>query len=547
MDGKISKFVVLIPLAAYFIFALLHLSLPGINSDEILFGNAAVGMVNKDSHIYITYKDAPVLLMPYIGALKSYLYYPIFKLFGVSVWSIRLPMILLSGLTVFLVYRIMLISNKSVLIAFLAALFLATHASFVTYTRTDQGPLAIELFLKTLAIWLFLRFIESKNPRFLIWIPLVMFLGVFNKLNFIWTLNAFILGILVFYKDILAVIYKGSSKERFTMIFYPLLTVAICFGFYFYLSTRLAMLNSFFPKEITLDFIKERLSSIHDLSQSNFRGTLFLSYMYEKLPTFEKISYAPFLPSTVLNHMTLKNFNVCLLLILAGTLVNLYHFFIRNDDSRKFSLFFVLILAGLTAQIIMVTNATAGWHLFTAYPMLVLAIFSALATLFKNTALRIILFVPLLAGNVNDYAHNISAYLHLKPYNIWSTSINDLIDYTKKTDAPFYQLTWGTDDQLVTFNQEKDKYFKTYQTEDVAPGEEIFANTPEARTNLYKNYILGKYQQGFYIVSWQKNLWFRNFYIFEQTLKDHHLTYEVVKNFYDRGEPTYSILKVKEK
>jgi len=50
------------------------LSPPGCHYDELLFGNAALGVVDPHSFLYRTIAGVPVLLMPYVGALKAYIF-----------------------------------------------------------------------------------------------------------------------------------------------------------------------------------------------------------------------------------------------------------------------------------------------------------------------------------------------------------------------------------------------------------------------------------------------------------------------------------------
>jgi len=88
----------LIIFLSFLYFALLasrHIGIPGPYYDKVLFVNAATG---GTSHSFVSrcIFGVPVMLMSYIGALKAYLYFPLFKLFGVSAESIRLPVILIS-------------------------------------------------------------------------------------------------------------------------------------------------------------------------------------------------------------------------------------------------------------------------------------------------------------------------------------------------------------------------------------------------------------------------------------------------------------------
>jgi len=59
-----------------------RIAYPGVQYDEILFANIALG-ANAD-HFVIRILGIPLFTMPYLGALKAYLYYPIFGVFGVA-------------------------------------------------------------------------------------------------------------------------------------------------------------------------------------------------------------------------------------------------------------------------------------------------------------------------------------------------------------------------------------------------------------------------------------------------------------------------------
>src|SRR5438094_28690 len=71
--------IVALPAALFVLASCLGLSNPGLQYDELLFANAALG----NSHPYhgFIYRETlgiTTMVMPYIGALKSWLYAPIF-------------------------------------------------------------------------------------------------------------------------------------------------------------------------------------------------------------------------------------------------------------------------------------------------------------------------------------------------------------------------------------------------------------------------------------------------------------------------------------
>ena len=64
-------------LSLYLALATYKIHLPGLYYDEMLFVGLAAG-----HRPYLKFCGLPLLSFPYMGALKAWLYTPIFKLFG---------------------------------------------------------------------------------------------------------------------------------------------------------------------------------------------------------------------------------------------------------------------------------------------------------------------------------------------------------------------------------------------------------------------------------------------------------------------------------
>ena len=88
-------------LSVYVALAAYKIHCPGIYYDEIL--SLAPAATEKP---YLKCFGLPLLVFPYIGALKSWIYTPIFSLFGVSPVTVRLPAILISCGTLALGYSL---------------------------------------------------------------------------------------------------------------------------------------------------------------------------------------------------------------------------------------------------------------------------------------------------------------------------------------------------------------------------------------------------------------------------------------------------------
>jgi hypothetical protein len=164
-------------------------SVPGLYYDEVAFVNAALPG-DGDSFIRARIAGVPVMVMSYYGALKGWLYIPIFKIFGVSAETVRFPAIALSILALWITYYVARFSFDhftSAILVFVAA----TDPAFVYQTKLDFGPIVLMNLLKMAALLSFFRMVKNMSVPSLWTLVIACLLGVFDKLNFIW----FVLGL----------------------------------------------------------------------------------------------------------------------------------------------------------------------------------------------------------------------------------------------------------------------------------------------------------------------------------------------------------------
>jgi 4-amino-4-deoxy-L-arabinose transferase-like glycosyltransferase len=175
-------------LVARVVLSAIAISKPGLNYDETQFVNAATLRI-PGLWIFHSIAGIPVMVYPYTGAVKSWLYDPIFAVFGNSPATIRLPVVLLVSAGLVLVYLAVrdLVSRPVAIMAFAALCF---DQSLFWLTRDDVGPSALELFFKCAALWCAVGFATSGRRRY-VWLLLAtLALGLLNKLDFIWVANA---------------------------------------------------------------------------------------------------------------------------------------------------------------------------------------------------------------------------------------------------------------------------------------------------------------------------------------------------------------------
>src|SRR5256886_15481011 len=140
--------------ACIFIFlAAYRIELPGLYMNELDFVNAAQGAPDN-TMIYMRLGPVPLLVFPYIGALKAWIYTPIFRLFGVSALTIRLPVILIAAVTLLIFYQLMR-AKLGAIWAAVAVWIMAVHPAHLVPSPLGLGPtLLMHLFpAANLALW----------------------------------------------------------------------------------------------------------------------------------------------------------------------------------------------------------------------------------------------------------------------------------------------------------------------------------------------------------------------------------------------------------
>jgi 4-amino-4-deoxy-L-arabinose transferase-like glycosyltransferase len=172
------------------------LPLPGIQEDEALFltpflkGHSPLHSWRIGSHL------VPIMLMDYIGALKTWIYLPVFKVWKPGLWSIRLPVCLFSLLTVG-VLAVFLRRITGARVALVTSLLLATDAPFVLTGVFDWGPVCFLLLATVLFLFLFQRFTAGGSRVWLSAAFLAAGLATWEKALFVVILFALALAWLV--------------------------------------------------------------------------------------------------------------------------------------------------------------------------------------------------------------------------------------------------------------------------------------------------------------------------------------------------------------
>jgi hypothetical protein len=248
-----------------------EIQLPGLYYDEALFVNAASGGVT-DLFIYKRLFGFPIMLMPYIGALKSWLYFPIFKFFGINFVTIRLPAVLLGALALGLTWRYVYL-QFGVLPAIFFILMAAVEPGSLFHSRFDLGPTALMMIFRG-GLLLFLTFwLEKGEKRYLIYALTCVLLGTFDKLNFLWiAISTFVAGIFVYPNRFRSLLYIKIKNQH--LIFFGLVSLLL-------IILVLKWLNIDIKKEIGVTNIVNRLTYFFFSLEMTIKGAGVYNFLFQ--------------------------------------------------------------------------------------------------------------------------------------------------------------------------------------------------------------------------------------------------------------------------
>jgi hypothetical protein len=186
----------------FILLAILFIPYAGIQADEALFSAPLFPHVAKDLRLPLLPHHVPLMVMTYIGSLKTLLYWPIFRIFGANPWTLRVPVVLLGAITIFFFFQLARVSGGARAAA-IGALLLATDPVFLLTDTFDWGPVALEHVFLVTGCWLLYRF-GSQGKLWTLAAGLLSWgLALWNKAIFAWALSGIVVaGVLVFWPEI---------------------------------------------------------------------------------------------------------------------------------------------------------------------------------------------------------------------------------------------------------------------------------------------------------------------------------------------------------
>ena len=430
----------LVVVGAFVVVALTRIEQAGLLYDEALFVNAALGGIDEN-FVYQRLGGVPVLLMSYIGALKAWLYAPIFAIWGVTVETIRVPALLIMAASLYAYGRLAgVLFGRFLGLALL--LLLATDPPLFFASRIDLGPNAIMSLAKALALLLFFAWLRRPTNVRLAGLLVCLALGVFDKLNFVWFVLALAAASLVFHRRVVRGLRRTSPGS------WLLLGVPAGFLGYFAFARILPLFRNYEGSSTGVPIWSwDRLVHVRMVLEGTLSGEAFRAILFKDPPADASL-WAPVIAGA------------CCVVVLAIALSSTRRPQRVSPIPPWAILTFFLILASVTLlQIFVTRQATGPHHFFAVYPdphfLVVSTVFLALCSL--PSAMRRVasyLVVVAVGGLAVLQTERTSEYLDRTKdstdFANWSSpAIYDLARHVEEREPDrIVSVEWGLHNQL---------------------------------------------------------------------------------------------------
>jgi hypothetical protein len=177
----------------------------GIQNDEALFASPVFEPRTAVYSFHIGRFQIPLMEMSYLGCLKTLIYRPIFRLFGVGAYAVREPALIMGATSIWLFF-LLLRRVAGFRAACIGCCLLAADSLYLLTTCFDWGPVALQHLLVVGGILLLMRFYQTMSSVSLAAGCFLLGLALWDKALAVWMLGGVgIAGIVVFPRQIYAV------------------------------------------------------------------------------------------------------------------------------------------------------------------------------------------------------------------------------------------------------------------------------------------------------------------------------------------------------
>jgi hypothetical protein len=171
----------------FILLGLLLVPYPGLQQDEVLFAAPLFQPSAVEYAVHWHGREIPIMVMTYLGCLKTWIFAGLFSWVTPTVWSVRVPALLLTALSIGLAFRLLdRLHGKRA--AWIATLLLATDACFLLTATFDWGPVALHHVLWMAGQLSGYEFYRHRRKSMLLLTSFLLGLALWDKALFTWSL-----------------------------------------------------------------------------------------------------------------------------------------------------------------------------------------------------------------------------------------------------------------------------------------------------------------------------------------------------------------------
>jgi hypothetical protein len=422
---------------AFFLLGLPFVASTGIHYDAAYELGCSYTCDNAAYSVTLLGHRIPLMVLPYVGSLKAWLYWPILQYLEPTPYALRLPLLAVAALTVWLAFLLLeRMHGRAAAVA--GALLLATDGAFLIASAYDFGPVVLLHFSLLAGMLLLLRFERTRSYVCLAGAFGIFGLALWHKALFIWMLTSLAIAALILFPKRIA---KLVSPRSVSVAVLSLLVGASPL-IYYNLAQHGATLH---PSEMmsgNAPFSQKAL-----LLRMTLDGSVMFGWLTEdKWPETVRAPHGSLAKiSSGLDKWTGHPRRTWMVYAFAASCVLLLF-----TQARRLGAFLLLYLAIAWGQMILLPNTGATVHhvlLLWPFPQFVVAVTSVeMARRFGKIGLTVsaAAMAVLICGNlllINGYYAALSTQ---GAADIWTDAIYPLFSYLDSLDRPHIITTdWG--------------------------------------------------------------------------------------------------------
>jgi len=170
----------------------------GFQHDEVVFAQPVYerGLAFYSRHL--GHRWIPLMINSYAGALKTWIWWPILKVWYPSPYSMRVPAMLIAAIAMVLFWPIMVRAGGK-RAASISTVLLATDTMYLMTSVFDWGPCALQHFFLVAVMLAFIRYHETANPLLLALASFLVGVALWEKALFFWLAGGLAVACLAIY------------------------------------------------------------------------------------------------------------------------------------------------------------------------------------------------------------------------------------------------------------------------------------------------------------------------------------------------------------